>query len=284
MQIHAFSTGAVKITQNWYDGGEPHSFRLMRTLFDRNFTDWLPIYVWVIEHPDGLMVIDTGIPQDANKPVWFPPHMRLIQRAAKFDIAPGGEIGPLMQSLGLPPEEVRWVVLTHLHQDHEGGLHHFPNAEFVVSRAEWEAAQGLTGRLAGYLNQRWPEWFSPALIDFNQQRFPMFEGTYTVARGVHVVPTPGHSPGHMSVIVEHNDHMLCFAGDAAYSDEHLLGDWVDGIGPDPIAQQDSHRRLQEFATRYETVFLPSHDPDAARRLAEREIILPEEAAMVSAAG
>ena len=51
--------------------------------------------------------------------------------------------------------------MTHLHTDHAGGLHHFPDSEILVSRRELAYASGLLGRLRGYPNQRWPAWFDP---------------------------------------------------------------------------------------------------------------------------
>ncbi|MEO0560550.1 MAG: N-acyl homoserine lactonase family protein [Chloroflexota bacterium] len=276
MNIHAISTGRVKITHNWMVGQGSHpALRLVNSLADRRQTDWLPIFCYVIEHDEGLIVVDTGIPANANDPILFPPFMPWVQRAAPFLIAsPEEEIGPQMRQIGLAPEDVRWVVLTHLHQDHEGGLHHFPNAEFLVSRAEWDAASGLAGRMGGYLNWRWFDGFSPALVDFTQDAIPEFAGSYSLTQSgdVHLVPTPGHSAGHLSVLVHEADHTLLLAGDAAYSQALLLANTVDGVGPDASAQQDSHQRMLRYAQRVPTVFLPSHEDDARRRLAERETL------------
>lgn len=271
MKIHTIQTGKTQITQNWLIGRGPDKLRFVYTLFDRRTTDWLPIYTWVIEHPEGLIVVDTGIPTNANAPIYFPPYMRLVQRAARFDMTPDQEIGLQMRRRGLSPDDVRWVVLTHLHQDHEGGLHHFPQAEFVVSRKEWEAAQGFKGRLAGYLNNRWPNWFSPKLINFSEARIAPFSGSFTLTqRGdVHLVPTPGHSTGHQSVIVEAGEQAIFFAGDASYTQELLIADTVDGVGPDSAAQHDTHKRILQFAARMPTIYLPSHDPDAERRLRDK---------------
>jgi glyoxylase-like metal-dependent hydrolase (beta-lactamase superfamily II) len=272
MTIHAIETGKVKITKNWRTGLGDGNKRLMNTLFDSEFTEWLPIYVWVIEHPEGLIVIDTGIPADANKRIWFPPFMPLLQRAAKFQMTPEEEVGPQLRQLGLSPNDVRWVVLTHLHQDHDGGLHHFPNAEFVVSSKEWEMAVGLKGRMNGYLNQRWPDWFKPRPVDFNSGiPFEPFGGHHTLTQGedIHLVPTPGHSPGHLSVILIEDDLSIMFAGDASYTDELLLAQRVDGIGPDPQAQQETHRKILAYAERHRTVYLPTHDPAAKERLENR---------------
>ena len=272
MTIHAIETGKVKITKNWRTGLGDGNKRLMNTLFDSEFTEWLPIYVWVIEHPEGLIVIDTGIPADANKRIWFPPFMPLLQRAAKFQVTPEEEVGPQLRQLGLSPNDVRWVVLTHLHQDHDGGLHHFPNAEFVVSSKEWEMAVGLKGRMNGYLNQRWPDWFKPLLVDFDSRiPFGPFGGHYTLtqAKDIHLVPTSGHSPGHLSVILTEDDLSTMFAGDASYTDELLLAQKADGIGPDPQGQQETHRKILTYAEQHRTVYLPTHDPGAKERLENR---------------
>ncbi len=200
--------------------------------------------------------------------------MPLLQRAAPFDMRPEWEIGPQMRALGLAPEDVRWVLLTHLHQDHDGGLHHFPQAEFIVSRAEWAAASGLKGRLGGYLNQRWPGWFAPRLIDFESGGLGAFAGhlTLTQAGDVHLVPTPGHSAGHLSIILDEGPLSIFFAGDASYTEDLLIADQADGVGPDPAAQHDTHHRILAYAAQQPTVYLPSHDPESAARLDSRQII------------
>lgn len=275
MNFHSISTGRVKITQNWRVGRDSDSSRLMHTLFDNRFTEWLPIFCYVVEHPEGLIVIDTGIPANANDAVWFPPWMRLVQRAAYFDrMTPEEEVGPQLQKRGLSTNDVRWVVLTHLHQDHDGGLHHFPKAEIIVARSEWEAAIGLKGRLGGYLNQRWPKWLSPTLIEFKDDAYGAFTHSHQLTKrgDVQLVSTPGHSAGHMSVLVEENDHVICFAGDASYSQDLLLADAIDGVGPDPVAQHRTHKQILQFARQTPMVYLPSHEWDAERRLKTREFI------------
>ncbi|MDX1638699.1 MAG: hypothetical protein R3281_12065 [Balneolaceae bacterium] len=89
MIIHAIETGKVKITKNWRTGRGDAAKRLINTLFDSEFTEWLPIYVWVIEHSEGLIVIDTGIPADANKRIWFPPFMPPCATGCQIQNDPG---------------------------------------------------------------------------------------------------------------------------------------------------------------------------------------------------
>jgi glyoxylase-like metal-dependent hydrolase (beta-lactamase superfamily II) len=271
MNMYAIETGQVKITQSWQVGQGDGVQRLVNTLFDREFTEWLPIYVWLIEHPEGLILIDTGISTKANDRIWFPPFMPLIQRAAKFSITAEQEVDRQLQKLGFSANDVRWVLLTHLHQDHDGGLHHFPQAQFLVSEQEWTAANGFKGRLNGYLNHRWPSWFNPELIHFEERQFGSFSSHYSIteAGDVHLVPTPGHSPGHLSVIVNEGERSIFIAGDASYTEELLIAGKVDGIGSDPWRQQETHRRILAYASEHSTVYLPSHDPNSKARLDKR---------------
>jgi glyoxylase-like metal-dependent hydrolase (beta-lactamase superfamily II) len=268
MKIHPIETGKVKITRSWQVGQGDGIRRLVNTLFDSKFTEWLPIYVWLIEHPEGFILIDTGISANANDRIWFPPFMPLIQRAAKFSITPEQEIDQQLQKLGFSANDVRWVLLTHLHQDHDGGLHHFPQAQFLVSEQEWTAAYGFKGRLNGYLNHRWPSWFRPQLIHFEERPFGPFSSHYSVteADDVYLVPTPGHSPGHLSVIVREGDRSFFFAGDTSYTEDLLIAGKVDGIGADPRAQQETHQRILAYAGERPTIYLPSHDPHSKARL------------------
>ena len=274
MNIHAFTTGTVRVTKSWQRGSGSYPARLVHTLTDQSFTEPLPIWCFLIEHPEGLILIDTGIPHNANAPVWFPPHMPLIQRAAPFDIkSVDNEIGAQLRARGFTPTDVRWVVLTHLHQDHDGGLAHFPNAEFIVSRKEWQAAQGLQGRLAGYFNFRWFAGFQPTLVDFSE-RDEVFEGhhTLTQAGDVLLVPTHGHSAGHLSVIVYEHAHAILFGGDASYSQSLLLEDALDGVSRDAAAAHKTHRQILDFAASTPTVYLPSHEWAARERLEQRSVI------------
>ena len=72
MRIHAIQTGTVAIPPNQRQGKGPGFMRLINTFVDRRWTEPLPIYVWVIEHPEGVIVIDTGETAKATGPGYFP--------------------------------------------------------------------------------------------------------------------------------------------------------------------------------------------------------------------
>jgi glyoxylase-like metal-dependent hydrolase (beta-lactamase superfamily II) len=272
MKVHALSTGDVRITRRWVEAKDD-GLRLIRTLADNQFTDWMPVWCFAIEHPEGLIVIDTGSTANAA-PVYFPPWMPLIARIAHIRLTPEQELGPLMIKQGFALDDVRWVVMTHLHQDHDGGMKYFPKAELVVSRSEWAVATGFGGRMGGYMNHRWPKWLAPTLIDFDRDRYGPFPASYTLtkAKDVRLVPTQGHSAGHLSVILEEGEMSVLFGGDTAYSQAMLLADGIDGLATSPADERLAHRRIMEYAVSLPTVYLPSHEWDAERRLAEREPI------------
>lgn len=279
MKIHAIQTGTVAVRRKQRHGAGRGPLRLINTLLDRHWTDPLPIYAWVIEHPEGVIVVDTGETAATAQPGYFPRWHPYYQLGVRTWVKPEEEIGPQLKKLGITPDDVRWVIMTHLHTDHAGGLHHFPRSKVVVSRREYETASGLMGRLRGYLNHRWPASFHPELLDFAPTPFGPFPQSLTLTRAgnVHLVPTPGHTPGHLSVVAGDGDRTVFLAGDTSYTQALMQQQVVDGVAPDAAAARLTLQRILRFVRQQPTVYLPSHDPDAARRLAEGAVAVPRSA-------
>jgi glyoxylase-like metal-dependent hydrolase (beta-lactamase superfamily II) len=172
---------------------------------------------------------------------------------------------------------VRWVILTHLHTDHAGGLHHFPDSDILVTRAELDLASGTKDKLRGYLPHRWPQWFRPTPVAFTGAPFGPFSSSLplTDAGDVTLLPTPGHTAGHLSVAVHTDDRLVLLAGDTSYTQSLMRQGIADGVTNDAATARDTLQRLQRLTRAQPTVYLPSHDPDAARRLREREPAQPE---------
>ena len=262
MRIHAIQTGSLVVRAQQLSGKGRGPLRGARTLMDRNWSDSMPIYAWLIEHPEGLIVVDTGESARVNEPGYLPRWHPYFRRGVRESVEPGDEIGPQLTALGASAEDVRWVVLTHLHNDHTGGL------------AQFENAKGFAGQMRGFLPQHWPEWFSPRRYDFDERPFGPFPQSrpLTEAGDVTVVATHGHTKGHVSVVVEEVEHAVFLAGDTSYTQALMIGGAVDGVTPDVRTASESLERIREFARKRRVVYLPSHDPQAAQRLDARETL------------
>ena len=214
MRIWRFSTGRVR---------EKRGRRGLRRYLRNEWRDeTLPVNVFVIEHPRGLCLVDTGQTAEAAAhgyfPVWQP-----FFRLARFELAAGDEAASQMAVAGFDVNDVRWVVLTHLHTDHVGGIAPFRRADVLVSRAEWNLAQGLQGRVRGYLPQKWPRGLQPRLVEFDGPPLGPFSASYDVASDgrLRFVPLPGHTQGHTALIVFGSDGSFLCAGDAAHRADEL---------------------------------------------------------------
>ena len=273
--VHPIQTGSVRIRANQVRGKGHGALRLLRTYTGVAWSDWLPIYAWVIEHPEGLIVVDTGETARVAEPGYFPRWHPYYWRGVQERLTPEEEIGPQLENRWLDLAQVRWVVLTHLHTDHAGGLHHFPHSEILIDPREYANASGLRGRLRGFLPNRWPTWLRPTLIDFAPVPFGPFAQSrpLTAAGDVVIVPTPGHMVGHVSVVVRTDEVSYFLAGDTSYNQALMLEEQVDGVAPDEVAARDTLHRIRVLAQQELLVYLPAHDPASAERLLTRQTVV-----------
>ena len=272
MTIHAIQTGSVRIKTAQVQGAGRGLRRRLGVFTDRHWTAWLPTYAWVIDHPEGVIVVDTGqgthLLDSARS---LHPYRRW---EVEFRIEPHEELGPQLRALGIAPRDVRRVVLTHLHIDHDGGLAHFPHSEILVSRGELRTASGWMGRMRGYLPNRWPSWFDPVALDLAPDAYGPFASSrhLTAAGDVVAVATPGHTADHLSVLVEDRGITYVLAGDTSYTERLMLAGHVDGVCADEDMARATLRAVRQLASHRPTVYLPTHDPESAARLSRHTLV------------
>ena len=273
MRIHAIQTGVVKIKSAQVKGyGSDRITRQLAIYADQNWTEWLPTYAWAIEHSEGVIVVDTG--QGAHLLETGRSLHPFVRWEVEFRIDPEEEIGPQLRTLGIGPRDVKKVILTHLHMDHDGGLAHFPNSEILVARGEIRTASGWAGRIRGYLPNRWPSWFDPISLDLTAEgNGPFaFSRRLTGTGDVIAVATPGHTADHLSVLVQEDGITHFLAGDTSYNEKLMLASRVDGVSPDEHVSSATLDAIKGFARSRPTVYLPTHDPQSAARLANRSLV------------
>ena len=283
MKIHAIKTGTVAVKTRQVEGVGHGTRRKLNMLADREWTAPLPTYAYAIEHPEGVIVVDTGETARTAETGYFPRWHPFFRYGVRMWVDPEEEIGPQLQALGITPKDVPSVVMTHMHTDHAGGLHHFAHSEILVSRTDLKLSSGTLGRLRGYPNRRWPTWFAPTAIDLKPEPCGPFPQnlTLTQAGDVKIVPLHGHTPGHIGVIVDDGDHSVLLAGDASYNQDLMLRGAIDGVSPDDAVARTTLERIRSFASGTPTVYAVAHDPDTGRRIAERTVIDTRQLEMIA---
>lgn len=277
VRIHGIQTGVLAIKRAHARLRHPAALRLLSIVLDPTWTPLLPILTWVIEHPEGLFVIDTGeraAASDIDSYMAADPANRwFFKRNLPMFVTPAEELAAQMRGLGLPREAVQTVVLTHLHGDHAGGLGFFPNAEFLVGRAEYE---GHLRQPMGAVRSLWPAGWAPRLVEYDGPGLGPFRATLPLTRtgDLMLLPTPGHSYGHQSVLLIDGERSYLFAGDLAFSEAQLRGRGLQGIAQDLGQARATLERTWHYVRGTPTVFLPSHDPQALRRLRDGVITSP----------
>jgi N-acyl homoserine lactone hydrolase len=154
----------------------------------------MPVFVWTIDHPDGLVLVDTG----------------LIETRPEFD-----DMSPTPHPENIP-RDVTCVVNTHLHADHCGGNRLFPGVPIHVQARELADARSLED----YTIREW--------VDFDGATYVEHAGEVELFPGIRLLPTPGHTDGHQVVVVETDTGTNVLGGDVAVWFGEFDGDTTEG--------------------------------------------------------
>ena len=258
MQIHALQTGNVRVKEKFLVPSVG-ARRQLDLFLPGAWSQALPIHCWAIEHAGRLLLIDSG-ETAAARDIPF----------ARFDVSPQQELPGAFAAAGLSLEDVSEVVLTHHHGDHVDGLVHV-GAPVRISDGELRFAAGAFPRvMRRVLRQPLPPGFDPAPFELAGGPFGAFPRSLALSDDGRIVAveTPGHTPGHISVIcVDDAGRHVMLAGDVTDTLEQLHARRADAVGPDPKVHVATLERILDHCSRYPTVYLPSHDPESSARLA-----------------
>ncbi|HEY8657134.1 MAG TPA: N-acyl homoserine lactonase family protein [Candidatus Limnocylindria bacterium] len=204
-----------------------------------------PVWSALIRCPEGLILFDTGLhPVHIDRPdATFGPASGLEVTMRAEDA-----IVPRLAALDVRPDDITIVVNSHLHFDHAGNNRAFPKATFIVQADHLAHARGRPNFPAIY-------WDDPSLT------YLPTVGAAQIAKGIAVVPTPGHAPGHQSLVVDLRETgrvILC--GDAAFTRANLERDEIPA--PDAAAARASLAAIRELVDGDLDRAFPSHDADA----------------------
>ncbi len=288
LQVGRLTCHAVEGGRQWLDGGAmfgvvPKPLWERRIAPDERNRIPLALRCLLVEHDDGPVLIDTGL---GNKE---PAKFRDI-----YGVENAGRSGPTqledaLAEAGFRPEDIRWVINTHLHFDHAGGntfipLHRppspsiplggrtegvaaqltFPNATYVVQQRELEFATHTNERTAAsYLERN----FSPVGA---AGRWRLVNGETELLPGIRLVPTPGHVPYHQSVVIADAGERACFLGDLVPTSAHVPLPWIMGYDLEPLVTLETKRALLSRAEADGWILVFAHDPTQAAGRVVRE--------------
>jgi glyoxylase-like metal-dependent hydrolase (beta-lactamase superfamily II) len=213
----------------------------------------VPVPFYLIRHPQGDVIVDGGNPLAVARD----PHAHWGKLADIFEVHMTEQqhcVAQLRQH-GFQPESISRVVQTHMHIDHTGALGHFPDAEIVVHASELESARGERPHARGYVSA---DYEQPGLA------WSTYTGELDLFGdgSVRLLPTPGHSAGHVSLLLElgHTGPVLLTA-DAVDNRAQWEGRQPPRSLHDAEQAERSRERLRDLADEIEPLLVFGHDPE-----------------------
>jgi N-acyl homoserine lactone hydrolase len=206
-----------------------------------------PVAGFLIQTDDGKNVlVDTGLSPDHIED----PECRIPKPDVVVEMTPEDDIRYQLGLIGVSPEDIDIVVMTHFDFDHAGGNRFFPGAEFVVQREQYEYAKATPERCFAQ------DWDLPEL------NYRLIEGDQELLPGIELVVTPGHAPGHQSLVLRglENTGTVILTSDAAHTHIEFEEERVDGT-PDPETILASIQKLKRIRDAENATLLLNHDAD-----------------------
>ena len=261
LTVHAIQAGGQKLDGGAMFGIVPKPLWERRISPDERNRIQLGMRCLLIEHESGLVLVDDGA---GNK--------ETEKFLGLYGIENGGADGRTqledgLTQLGVRAEDIDIVIDTHLHFDHAGGNTFvnaggevqlsFPKARYLVQRGEWVYATHTNERTAG---SYFPHNFAPVAA---ADRFDFVDGEREIVWGVRVIPTPGHTPFHQSVLIESDGETAFYPADLVPTSSHLPLPWIMGYDVEPLVTLETKRAMLGKAAREGWLVIFEHDATVA---------------------
>ena len=257
LKVHAIQTGGQKLDGGAMFGVVPKPLWERRIRADERNRIQLGMRCLLIEHERGLVMIDNGA---GNK------------ESAKFHEIYGVEnagqesrtlLEDGLREIGVRAEDVSLMIDTHLHFDHAGGntwvdgggvvRPTFPNARYVVQRGEYDWATHTNERTAA---SYFAHNFEPVVA---AGQFDFVSGEVEVWPGITLIPTPGHTPHHQSVLIESDGARAFYPADLMPTSAHIPLPWIMGYDVEPLRTLETKRVILKRAVAEEWLVVFEHD-------------------------
>ncbi len=269
--IHGLQIGRLAIKKSAMNAEQPGTISTLLSFRDKEFGDWLPIWAWVIVHPEGTFLIDTGLSSDVNQKGYFKEldfiSKYYFEKQMKFDIKREEEIDQQLKKIGIETQSISKIILTHLHIDHTGGMKHFPNIPILVNETEWKTKDGAFPKL-------FPPNCNIQTVKLDS-KYALFEQCHylTKSKDLVMIPTPGHTRGHVSIgLISKEKTLYLFAGDVAYNYDRLLNQSFSATINNKTQNTASCKKILELAKTKSILFLPTHDEENIQRIKNNDKI------------
>lgn len=252
MKVYVLDNGWLECDANWMV-----AFSSLATLQNQEcMHKWIkiPVYAVLIDHPEGKILYDLGCHPDAMKGYW----PEGLLSAFPYFYHENQDFVKQLALTGTKPEDIKTVVLSHMHLDHAGNLHLFEHADVYVHRKDFEYGQTLVhlspdpAKHGAYVK---------ADMEVHVKQFHLVEEDFELLPGIEIISVPGHTPGLLGVIVHlQEEGTLIFPQDAVYTRANYGPPAkASGIMYDNVAFFESIEKIRTYEKKYNAKIMFSHD-------------------------
>jgi glyoxylase-like metal-dependent hydrolase (beta-lactamase superfamily II) len=259
LRIHALQAGLQQLDGGAMFGVVPKTLWERKIPADERNRIPLGMRCLLIEHPDGLVLIDSGAGDKENEKFYG---------IYGIENSPIGGVGPTqlesaLGQAGFGPHDVTLVINSHLHFDHAGGntrkggageaVASFPNARYVIRRGEWEWAHRTNERTsASYFPHNFDPLMAAGVVD-------LVDSDAEILSGISLRRTPGHTPHHQGILIESGGERYFYLADLAPTTSHVPLPWIMGYDVEPLVTLETKRELWAEAAREGWTMVFEHD-------------------------